>query len=56
MKVIIEIPKGDDRRRHLKWDKSGFVDLGPIIEKIPVNGGIMPVDYGYIPGTENRAW
>lgn len=54
MKAIIEIPKGDDRRRHLKYDKSGFVDLGPIKDVIPVNEGIMPVHYGYIPGTLNE--
>lgn len=53
MKVIIEIPKRDDRRRHLKYDKSGFVDLGPIRDVIPVNDGIMPVHYGYIPNTLN---
>ncbi len=51
MKAIIEIPKGDDRRRHLKYDKSGLVDLGPIKDVIPVNDGIMPIHYGYIPGT-----
>lgn len=54
MKVIIEIPKGDTRRRHLKYDKSGFIDLGPISEVIPVNNGIMPIHYGYIPGTLNK--
>jgi inorganic pyrophosphatase len=54
MKAIIEIPKGDDRRRHIKPDKSGFIDLGPIKDVIPVNGGIMPVHYGYIPGTLNE--
>jgi inorganic pyrophosphatase len=54
MKVIIEIPKGDDRRRHLKYDKSGFIDLGPIRDVIPVNNGIMPVHYGYIPETLNK--
>ena len=54
MRVIIEIPKGDDRRRHLSFDKKEFVDLGPIKDKIPVNNGIMPIDYGYIPGTENK--
>jgi inorganic pyrophosphatase len=51
MKAIIEIPKGDDRRRHVKDDKSGFVDLGPIRGLIPVNDGIMPIHYGYIPET-----
>lgn len=54
MKAIIEIPKGDNRRRHLKADKSGFVDLGPIKNVIPVNGGIMPIHYGYIPETLNK--
>jgi inorganic pyrophosphatase len=53
MKAIIEIPKGDDRRRHLKYDKTGFVDLGPIKDVIPVNGGVMPVHYGYVPETVN---
>lgn len=54
MKVIIEIPKGDDRRRHAKYDKSGFVDLGPTKNVIPVNDGIMPIHYGYIPETLNE--
>lgn len=53
MKVIIEIPRGDDRRRHIKPDKSGFIDLGPTKDVIPVNNGIMPVHYGYIPETLN---
>jgi len=54
MKAIIEIPKGDDRRRHIKPDKSGFIDLGPTKEVIPVNNGIMPINYGYIPDTLNE--
>lgn len=54
MKAIIEIPKGDDRRRHLKHDKSGFIDLGPTKDIIPVNDGMMPVHYGYIPETLNE--
>jgi inorganic pyrophosphatase len=54
MKVVIEIPKGDDRRRHLKYDKTGFIDLGPIRDKIPVNEGICPAHYGLIPGTKNE--
>lgn len=48
MKAIIEMPQGDDRRRHMKYDKSGFIDLGPTKDVIPVNGGVMPVNYGYI--------
>jgi inorganic pyrophosphatase len=54
MKVIIEMPKGDDRRRHIKYDKSGFIDLGPTKDVIPVNDGIMPIHYGYIPETLNK--
>lgn len=53
MKAIIEMPKGDDRRRHFKFDKTGFIDLGPIKEVIPVNDGLMPISYGYIPDTLN---
>lgn len=53
MKAIIEIPLGDDRRRHMKYDKSGFIDLGPTKEVIPVNDGVMPVNYGYIKDTLN---
>ena len=52
--AIIEIPKGSDRRIHMRYDGSGFEDFGPIKEKIPVNDGIMPVHYGYIIGTINR--
>lgn len=55
MKIVIEMPKGDDRRRHLGYDKSGFVDIGPIKDVIPVNNGIMPVDYGYVPNTFNAS-
>lgn len=54
MKAIIEIPKGDDRRRHLKHNKLGFIDLGQIKDIIPINDGMMPVHYGYIPGTLNE--
>jgi inorganic pyrophosphatase len=53
MKAIIEMPRGDTRRRHLKYDKSGFVDLSPIKDVIPANDGVMPVHYGYIPDTFN---
>lgn len=54
MIAIIEIPKDDDRRRHITYDKSGFIDLGPIKETIPINNGVMPVHYGYIPETLNE--
>ena len=51
--AVIEIPRGDDRRRHLSFAKDGFVDLGPIKDVIPVNDGVMPVHYGYIEKTKN---
>jgi inorganic pyrophosphatase len=54
IKAIIEIPKGSDRRIHMSYDKSGFIDLGPIKEHVPVNEGVMPVHYGYIDGTMNK--
>lgn len=54
MIAVIEIPKNDDRRRHITYDKSGFIDLGPIKETIPINNGVMPVHYGYIPETLNK--
>jgi inorganic pyrophosphatase len=52
--AIIEIPKGSDRRIHMSYDKTGFIDLGPIQEHVPVNNGVMPVHYGYIEGTLNK--
>jgi inorganic pyrophosphatase len=52
--ATIEIPKDSDRRIHLAYDKSGFIDLGSIKEYVPVNEGIMPVHYGYIDGTVNK--
>ena len=54
IKVIIEIPKGSDRRIHMSYDGSGFKDYGPIKEKIPVNEGVMPVCYGYIENAINK--
>lgn len=53
-KAIIEIPKGCDRRIHMSYDKSGFIDLGPIKEQIPVNEGVMPIHYGYIENAINK--
>ncbi|MDP1759934.1 MAG: inorganic diphosphatase [Candidatus Woesebacteria bacterium] len=47
-KAIIEIPKGSDRRIHMRSDGSGFEDFGPIKEKISINDGVMPVAYGFI--------
>ena len=51
--AVIEIPKGDGRRRHLNYEKTAIIDLGPIRDVIPVNDGVMPVDYGYIEHTKN---
>ena len=53
-KAIIEMPKGDSRRRHMSYTKNGFIDLGPIKDVIPINGGIMPIHYGYIENTLNK--
>ncbi len=53
--AIIEIPRGDDRRRHFNCEKNMFVDLDPIKERIPVNEGVMPIHYGFIPNTHNPA-
>ncbi len=54
MKAIIEMPKGDTRRRHLASDKHGIIDLGLLRDSVPVHGGVMPVHYGYLPGTRNH--
>jgi inorganic pyrophosphatase len=52
---VIEMPKGEDRRIHLSYNSGeGFIDLGPIIDQIPVNDGVMPVHYGYIEGVINE--
>lgn len=51
--VTVEMPLGCDRRIHLSFDKGGFIDCGPISEKITVNGGRTPVNYGYVLGVIN---
>ncbi len=51
VEIFIEIPKGDDRRRHLSYDKKQMLDLGPTKNVIPVNNGVMPIAYGFIIGT-----
>ncbi len=53
-KAIIEIPKGDDRRRHKNYAGTAIEDFGPIKDKIPVNNGVMPVAYGFIVNTKNQ--
>ena len=52
--ATIEIPRGSNRRTHMAYGKSGFVDLGAIKDRIPVNDGVMPVHYGYLNGTFNK--
>ena len=37
----------------MSYDKSGFIDLGPIQGQVPINEGVMPVHYGYIDNTLN---
>jgi inorganic pyrophosphatase len=51
IEVYIEMPKGDDRRRHLSYDKTELLDLGPTKKVIPVNEGKMPIAYGFAIGT-----
>ena len=53
--ATIEMPEGDTRRRHMAHDKSGIVDLGVLKDKVPVNDGVMPINYGFIPHTKNPA-
>jgi len=53
VKIIIEIPKGSLRRIHFNKAKNEFVDLGPTKDQIPLNNGMMPIDYGFIPDTFN---
>lgn len=52
--AVVEIPKGSDRRIHMAYDGSGFIDLGLIKDRIPVHDGIMPVAYGYLPNYINH--
>ena len=52
--AVIEIPKGDNRRRHLNYAQTAIEDFGPIKDVIPVNDGVMPVAYGYLLGTLNK--
>ncbi len=50
----LEIPAGGDRRIHLNYAKTEFIDCGPIREKITVNNGIMPTAYGFLQGVINN--
>jgi len=52
-RAVVEIPKGSNRRIHLSYDGTDFVDLGLISNEIPINNGVMPVCYGYIENTIN---
>lgn len=56
MKYIatIEIPKNSDRRIHKAHEehiKGQFIDFGLISDKISVNGGRIPLAYGFIENT-----
>lgn len=55
MDAIIEIPKGDTIRRHKNKHGEGLIELGLIKDVIPVNDGMNPVNYGYIPDTYNAS-
>lgn len=51
--AIIEMPRGDTRRRHFSFDdKSLLLDLGPIPEIM--GGGVMPEAYGFLEGIMNK--
>ena len=50
--AIIEIPEGDDRRRHFDKKQDKVVDVGPLKKAIPVNNGINPINYGFILNTK----
>jgi len=51
--AIIEMSKGDTRRRHFSFeDKSLLLDLGPIPEIM--GGGVMPEAYGFLEGIMNK--
>ena len=55
VQVLIEMPKGEARRIHLgRMGDEGWLDLGPIKEVIPVNGGIIPIAYGFVIGTRMK--
>jgi len=49
--VLIEMPKGASKRTHINWARTHWIDGGPIKRAIPVNEGIMPIDYGFVVGT-----
>ena len=53
MIAVIEMPKGETVRRHKDKHGEGLIELGLIKDAIPVNGGVNPVHYGYIPDTHN---
>ena len=53
-RAVVEIPKGCNRRIHLSYDKTNFIDLGLIKDEIPINEGVMPVCYGYIENVINQ--
>lgn len=50
--ILIEIPKGETRRLHIEWTRAHWLDMGHIKDVIPVNEGVMPIDYGFVIGTK----
>jgi inorganic pyrophosphatase len=48
-----EIPKDGERRIHLNYARTEFIDCGAIIAKITVNEGKMPSAYGFLKGVIN---
>ena len=54
LKAIIEIPKNNDQRWHLNFPRTAIENFGAIKDVIPVNGGKMPVAYGYLDNIFNN--
>jgi inorganic pyrophosphatase len=49
--ILIEMPEGETRRLHIAWSRAHWINQGPIRDTIPVNGGAMPIAYGFVIGT-----
>ncbi len=45
---ITEIPENGERRIHLNYEKTDFIDCGLISEKIKANDSKMPTTYGFL--------
>ena len=51
---VVEIEEEGDRRIHLNFPKTAFLDFGLISEKISANNGKMPTVYGFLKGVINN--